>query len=41
MMRSPFRAAWFSAAFLSTAVLAACSGNDILGPPDGTACTVG
>lgn len=41
MMRSPFRAAWFSAAFLSTAVLAACSGSDTVGPPDGTACTVG
>ena len=41
MMRPHFRAAWFGAALLSTAVLAACSGNDVLGPPDGTACTVG
>jgi len=41
MMPSPFRAAWFSAALLSTAVLAACGGSDVLAPPDGTACTVG
>ena len=41
MMPSRFRAAWFGAALLSSAVLAACGGNDVLAPPDGTACTVG
>lgn len=41
MMRLPFPAARLGAALLATAVLAACSGNDVLAPPDGTACTVG
>jgi hypothetical protein len=41
MMRSPFRAAWLSAALLTTAALTACGGDDVLAPPDGTACTVG
>lgn len=40
-MATTFRAAWSSAALLSLALVAACSGNDVLGPPDGTACTVG
>ncbi len=40
-MATKLRAAWSCAALLTTAVLAACSGNDVLGPPDGTACTVG
>ena len=40
MTSSHFRAAWLGA-LLSTAVLAACGGNDVVGPPDGTACTVG
>ena len=40
-MRSPLRAAWLGAALLASAVLVACSGNDVLGPPDGSACTVG
>lgn len=41
MMPLPLRAAWSSAALLSLGLVAACSGNDVLGPPDGTACTVG
>lgn len=41
MMRSVFRAAWLGAALVFTGVLAACSGDDVLAPPDGTACTVG
>lgn len=40
-MATTLRAAWSSAALLSLAFVAACSGNDVLGPPDGTACTVG
>lgn len=41
MMPLPLRAAWSSAALLSLGLVAACSGNDVLAPPDGTACTVG
>ncbi len=40
MKRSFVRRAWVVAAVLSTAVVAAC-GDDVLAPPDGTACTVG
>ena len=40
-MPSTFRAAWLGATLLSTVVLTACGGNDVLAPPDGTACTIG
>jgi len=40
MKRSFTRLAWFTAAALSTTILVAC-GEDLLAPPDGTACTVG
>ena len=41
MTRSHLRTAALAAAALTTSVLAACGGSDVLGPPDGTACTVG
>lgn len=41
MIRSTARLAWLAVAALSTAALAACGGDDVLGPPDGAGCTAG
>ena len=41
MTRSTVRLAWLAVVALSTASLASCGGDDVLGPPDGAACTAG
>jgi hypothetical protein len=41
MTRSSWRPAALTALALSTCLLAACSGDDVLAPPDGVGCTAG
>lgn len=41
MTRSTVRLAWLAAVALSATALASCGGDDVLGPPDGAACTAG